>query len=91
MAALQDIVAVPEPPLTVMGVIIPQVRPLGTISVRLTFPLKPLREAIVIVVVADTEARTGAGDEAAIVKSWKLKIAVVEWLREPFVPEIVRV
>jgi hypothetical protein len=71
-------------------VIGPQVRPLGIESVRLTLLAKPLRGAIVIVVVADTEARTTAGDEAAIVKSRKLRVTFAEWLREPFEPVIVK-
>jgi hypothetical protein len=58
--------------------------------VRLTVPAKPLRGATVIVEVADTEARTAAGTEAAIVKSRKLRVAIAEWFREPFVPVIVK-
>jgi hypothetical protein len=46
------------------------------VSLRLTFPAKPLREAIVIIEVADTEARTAGGDVAAMVKSRKLNVAV---------------
>jgi hypothetical protein len=60
---------VPDPPVMVLGVIAPQVRPLGTVRVRLTVPVKPLTGEIVIVEIADTEARTGAGEVALIVKS----------------------
>jgi hypothetical protein len=51
-AALQETVAVPEP-VTVLGVIAPQVRPAGTVSVRVTTPENPLIAVMVIVEVAD--------------------------------------
>ena len=44
--------AVPEP-VTVLGVIAPQVRPAGTVSVSVTRPEKPLTAVIVIVDTAD--------------------------------------
>jgi len=50
--ALQETVAVPEP-VTVLGVIAPQVRPAGTVSVSVTTPEKPLTAVIVIVDTAD--------------------------------------
>jgi len=50
--ALQDTVAVPEP-VTLVGVIAPQVRPAAGVSVRLTTPANPLSAVIVIVDVAD--------------------------------------
>ena len=49
---LQDTVAVPEP-VTLVGVIAPQVRPVAGVSVRLTTPANPLRAVTVIVEVAD--------------------------------------
>jgi hypothetical protein len=49
---LQTTVAVPDP-VTLVGVIAPQVRPAGGVSVRLTTPAKPLRAVTVIVDVAD--------------------------------------
>ncbi len=49
---LQETVAVPEP-VTVPGVIAPQVSPAGTVSVRVTTPAKPFSAAIVMVEVAD--------------------------------------
>ncbi len=73
----QATVAVPEP-VTLVGVIAPQVSPAGGVSVRLTTPAKPFRAVIVIVEVADWPALTAAGEDAAIVKSTKLKVAVVE-------------
>jgi len=50
--ALQETVAVPEP-VTVPGVIAPQVNPTGTVSVNVTMPAKPLTADIVIVDTAD--------------------------------------
>ena len=72
---LQDTVAVPEF-VTLVGVIAPQVRLAGTVSVRLTTPVKPLRAVTVIVDVAETPALTAAGELAAIVKSVTAKVAV---------------
>ena len=73
----QATVAVPEP-VTLVGVIAPQVSPVGGVSVRLTTPAKPLSAAIVMVEVADWPALTAVGEDAAIVKSTKLKVAEVE-------------
>ncbi len=72
-----DTVAVPDP-VILAGVIIPQVRPDGTVSVKETVPPNPLRAAIVIVEVADWPAVTAPGEVAAIVKPTKLNVAVVE-------------
>ena len=72
---LQDTVAVPEP-VIVPGVIAPQVSPAGTVSVKVTTPANPLTAVIVIVDTADWPAFTAAGEEAAIVKSTKLKVAI---------------
>jgi hypothetical protein len=49
---LQETVAVPEP-VTLVGVIPPQLRPAAGVSVRFTTPVKPLRPVIVTVEVAD--------------------------------------
>ena len=75
--ALQETVAVPEP-VTLVGVIAPQVRPAWGVSVRLTTPAKPFRAVIVIVEVAETPTFTAAGEDAAIVKSTKLNVADAE-------------
>lgn len=72
---LHETVAVPEP-VMVLGVIGPQVRPDGIVSVRVATPENPLTAASVIVEVADWPTLTAAGDVAAIVKSTKLKVAV---------------
>ncbi len=74
---LQDTVAVPEP-VTLRGEIAPQDRFAGTVSVRLTTPAKPLTAVTVIVEVAETPALTAAGDDAVIVKSWTVNVAVAE-------------
>jgi len=74
---LHETVAVPEP-VTVPGVIAPQVNPAGTVSVRVTTPAKPLTAVIVMVETADWPALTAAGEVAAMVKSRKLNVAVVE-------------
>ena len=72
---LHETVAVPDP-VTVPGVIAPHVRPAGTVSVSVTTPAKPLTALIVIVETPEDPALTAAGDDAAIVKSTKLKVAV---------------
>jgi hypothetical protein len=68
MVALQDTVAVPDP-VILLGVIVPQVRPDGTTSVRLTTPAKWLIELIEMVDVTEAPALAGAGEDAAIPKS----------------------
>jgi hypothetical protein len=76
---------------TLAGVIAPQVRFAGTVSVKDTVPVKPLRAATVIVEVAEVPAVTAAGEEAAMLKSVTVKVAVVGCVRAPLVPVIVRV
>jgi hypothetical protein len=88
MVELHDTVAVPEF-VTLVGVIAPQVRLAGTVSVRPTVPVKPLTAATVIVEVAETLTLTGAGEVADIVKSVTENVAVVECDRVPLVPVIV--
>jgi hypothetical protein len=61
---------------TLVGVIAPQVKLAGTVSVRLTVPVKPLTAAIVMVEVAEVPTVTDAGDVADIVKSVTVKVAV---------------
>jgi hypothetical protein len=85
---LHDTVAVPDP-VIVRGLIAPQVRLAGTVSVRLTVPAKPLTAVTVIVEVADVPTVTAAGDVAVIVKSVMLNVAVVLCDRVPLVPVIV--
>jgi len=68
MVALQDTVAVPDP-VILLGEMVPQVRPDGTASVRLTTPVKWFIELIEMVDVTEAPALTGAGEDAAIPKS----------------------
>ncbi len=94
MAAVLELhvrVAVPEP-VTVPGVIAPQVRPVGTLSVSVTTPENPLTAVTVIVELADWPTSTAAGDVAVIVKSTtavNVNVAVAVWTIVPLVPIIV--
>jgi hypothetical protein len=90
MFELQETMAVPEPVMLV-GLIAPQVRPEGTISVRLTGPAKRFTLAIVIVEEADEPALIGTGVDATIPKSLNWNRAVALWTRELLVPVTVRV
>ena len=65
---------------TLEGVMLPQVKPAGIVSVRLTVPLNDPTPVIVIVEVADVPTVTDAGEVAAIVNSFwvMVKVAVVE-------------
>ncbi len=62
--------------MTLVGVIVPQVRPVGTLSLRLTVPANPFTAATVIFEVAEEPALTGAGEDADKVKFWNRNIAV---------------
>jgi hypothetical protein len=89
VAELQDSVAVPEL-VMLLGVIAPQVRPAGTVSVSVTVPVKPFIPFTVIVDVSE-DPTVPVADVAVIVKSVTVKVAVVEWVSVPLVPVIVRV
>jgi hypothetical protein len=71
----------------------PQLRPFGTVSVRATVAVKPLRAVIVRIVVLDWPALAAAGVEAVMVKSacFTVNVATAEWVREPLVPVTVSV
>ncbi len=60
-----------------LGVMV-QVRPAGTVSVKMTVPAKPFRAVTVTVEVADDPTMTGPGDVFAMVKSVKVKVVVAE-------------
>jgi len=90
LVELQESVAVPDP-VMLDGVIIPHVRPAGTVSVTDTFPANPFSPVIVMVDMADWPASIAAGEVAVMVKSVTVNVAVVEWLRVPLVPIIVSV
>jgi hypothetical protein len=94
IVALQDTVAVPDPPAILLGVIAPQVSPEGTVSVSETVPVKPFNGAMVMVETADEPALVAEGEVAVIVKSGaapKVKVAVAECDSELLVPVIVTV
>jgi len=75
-------VAVPEP-VTLAGVMTPQDRFAGTVSVNATTPPNPFRAVTVIVDVAEVPAWTAVGEVAAIVKSCTTKVTLVELVAEP--------
>ena len=62
---------------TLAGLIAPQVRLAGTVSVKDTVPVNPLSAVTVIVEVAEVPAVTAAGDVAVMLKSVTVKVAVV--------------
>ncbi len=76
IVALHASVAVPDP-VTLLGVIAPQFKLAGTVSVRLTVPVNPLTADIVMVDVAETPALIGV-DVAEIVKSVTVNVALAE-------------
>jgi hypothetical protein len=68
--------AVPAP-VTELGVTVLHVRPAGTVSVSVTTPVNPFNAVTVTVLVADNPTFTAVGEDATIVKSTKLNVAVV--------------
>jgi hypothetical protein len=78
---LHETVAVPVGGTVILlGVIAPQVKLAGTVSVRLTVPLKTPTAVTVMVELAEVPTVTAAGEVADIVKSLLLtvKVAVAE-------------
>jgi hypothetical protein len=63
---------------TLVGVIAPQVKFAGTVSVRATVPVNPLIAATVMVEVAEVPTVTAAGEVAATEKSVTVNVAVAE-------------
>ena len=84
---VHDRVAVPEP-VTLLGAIVPQVSPVGTVSVRVTVPAKPFCPVTVMVDVMEAPT-VPEGEVAARVKPTTANVAVAEWVRVPLVPVIV--
>jgi len=82
---VHEIVAVPEP-VILLGVMLPQASPDGTVSVRLTIPPNWFTELTVTVVIAELPALTGLGELADIVKSRYWNRATAEWTKDPPVP-----
>ena len=87
---MHETVALPDP-VRLAGLIVPQVRPDGTVYVRLTFPAKWFRLVIMIIVVAEDPALAEAGSDPVIAKSRNWNRAVVLWTRDPLVPVTIRV
>jgi len=72
-----------------LGAIVPHVRPVGVVSLRLTVPA-PFIEAMVMVEFAEEPALTGVGEDAVMLKSTKLKVAIAVWTSVPLVPVTLR-
>jgi len=83
-------VAEPDP-VTLEGIIVPQVSPEGTVSVSATVPEKWFKADTVRVDVLDAPTFAATSEVAVIVKSRNWKRAIVEWTRIPLVPVAVRV
>jgi hypothetical protein len=75
--AVQDTVVEPEPEIEVFEIAL-QMSPVAGLSERLTIPPKLFAGAIVIVEIDIVPVPTVAGEDAAMVKSWKLKVVVAE-------------
>lgn len=78
------------------GIIAPQVSPDGTVSLRVTVPVKPLRAVTVTVDVVDWPALTGVGVDAKMLKSAApddntFTATVALWASDPLVPLITTV
>ena len=81
--------AVPEL-LMLAGVIVPQVSPVEVESEMEIVPENPFSELNVRLEVSDDPGGKGAGFVALTVKSWKLKMMIVDCTIVPLVPEIVK-
>ena len=81
--------AVPEP-LTLVGVIDPHVNPVGVESEMAIVPENPFSEANVRLVVSDDPGGSALGFVALMVKSWKLKMMIVDCTIVPLVPVTVK-
>jgi len=87
---LQDRLAFPFAA-TLLGVMGPQVRPLGIMSVKMTVPENPFNAVTAMVEFADEPMSTGGDGEAVRMKSLNLNMADAEWVRGPLVPVTVSV
>ncbi len=74
-----------------VGLMVPHVRPVGTLSVRVTVPPNPFSDVIVILEEAGVPVFEGAGEVTEMPKSVMVNMVVAEWDREPDVPVIVSV
>ena len=87
---MHETVAVPDP-VTLPGLITPQVSPAGTVSEKDTVPEKWFNADTVTVDMLDAPALAVASEVAFMLKSRNWNRAVAEWTRMPFVPVTVRV
>jgi len=87
---VHETVAVPDP-VTLPGLITPQVSPAGTVSESSTLPEKWFSADTVRVDMLDAPTLAATIEVAVIVKSRNWKRAIVEWTRIPLVPVAVRV
>jgi hypothetical protein len=85
---LQANVAVPDV-VMLLGVMAPQLRLAGTVSVSETVPVNPGLGVTVIVEVAEVPTVTAAGEVADRLKSTPENVAVVECDKVPLVPVMV--
>jgi hypothetical protein len=76
-SALQDTVVESEPEIEVFEIVL-QMSPFAGLSERLTIPPKPFNGEIVIVEIEVVAVPAVDGEDAAMVKSWKMKVAVAE-------------
>ena len=81
--------AVPDP-VTLPGLITPQVSPAGTVSENSTLPEKWFSADTVTVDMLDAPTFAATSEVAVIVKSRNWKRAMAEWTRIPLVPVTVR-
>ena len=75
--------------MTLVGVIAPQVRPVGTVSVNETVPVNPFSAETVMVDVSVCPGLPEA-EVAVMLKSVTVNVAVVEWVSVPLVPVTVK-
>ena len=80
----------PEP-VTLLGVIGPHVSPDGTVSVKVTMPVKWFRAVTVMVEIADWLTSTAPGDVALVVKSWNMNVVGAVCTNGVLVPMMVNV
>ncbi len=88
--ALHETVAVPDP-VTLTGLITPQVSPAGTVSESSTLPEKWFSADTVRVGMLDAPTFAVTREVVVIVKSRNWKRVVAEWTRTPLVPVSARV
>jgi hypothetical protein len=81
---------VPEP-VTLLGVMGPQVSPDGIVSAKVTVPVKWFRAVTVMVEVTDWPTSTALGEVALVEKSWNMNVAGAVCTNGVLVPVMVNV